>query len=78
MAIGLVFGAGSLAGLVGPGLAEAVERLAPGFYIGTALLAAAAQFVALAFAAATSRRLPLALQRLPAARRTGSLCSPRR
>lgn len=61
MAIGLVFGAGSIAGLVGPGLAEAVERLSPGFYIGTALLAATAQFVALAFAAATSRRLPLAL-----------------
>lgn len=61
MAIGLVFGAGSLAGLVGPGLAEVAERLAPGFYVGTALLAAAAQFATLAFAAATSRRLPVAL-----------------
>lgn len=61
MAIGLVFGAGSLAGLLGPGLAEIAERLSPGFYVGTALLAAAAQFATLAFAAATSRRLPVRL-----------------
>jgi hypothetical protein len=60
MAIALVFGAGSFAGLVGPGLAELAERIAPGFYVGTALFAAAAQFGALAFAAATSRRLPVA------------------
>ena len=64
MAISFVFGAGSLAGLVGPGLAEVAERLAPGFYVGTALLAAAAQFATLAFAAATSRRLPVALPTL--------------
>ncbi|MFN3888931.1 MAG: hypothetical protein ACK4MV_00945 [Beijerinckiaceae bacterium] len=61
MAIALVFGAGSLAGLAGPALAEVAERIAPGFYVGTALFAAAAQFATLAFAAATSRRLPVAL-----------------
>ncbi len=60
-AIALVFGAGSLAGLVGPGLAQLAERLAPGFYVGTALFAAAAQFATLVFAAATSRRLPIVL-----------------
>lgn len=60
IAIGLVFGAGGLAGLAGPPLAEFAERLAPGFYVGTALLAAAAQVATLAFAAATSRRLPVA------------------
>lgn len=61
MAIGLVFGAGGLAGLVGPSVAEIAEGLSPGFYVGTALAAAAAQFATLAFAAATSRRLPIAL-----------------
>lgn len=61
VAIAIVFGAGSLAGLVGPGLAEVAERLAPGLYVGTALLAAAAQFATLVFAAATSRRLPVAV-----------------
>ncbi len=61
VAIALVFGAGSLAGLVGPGLAQLAEQLAPGFYVGTALFAAAAQFATLVFAAATSRRLPIAL-----------------
>lgn len=61
IAIALVFGAGSLAGLAGPGLAELAERVAPGFYVGTALFAAAAQVGALAFAAVTSRRLPVAL-----------------
>ncbi|MDP2358325.1 MAG: MFS transporter [Beijerinckiaceae bacterium] len=61
VAIALVFGAGSLAGLVGPGLAQLAERLAPGFYVGTALFATAAQFATLLFAAATSRRLPIAL-----------------
>ena len=60
-AIAVVFGAGSLAGLVGPGLAQLAERLAPGFYVGTALIAAAAQFATLVFAAATSRRLSIAL-----------------
>lgn len=60
-AIALVFGAGSLAGLAGPGLAELAERIAPGFYVGTALFAAAAQVGALGFAAVTSRRLPVAL-----------------
>lgn len=59
MAIALVFGAGSLAGLVGPALAELAGRIAPGFYVGAALFAAAAQFGTLAFAAATSRRLPV-------------------
>lgn len=59
VAIALVFGAGSLAGLVGPGLAQLAERVAPGLYIGTALLAAAAQFATLALAVATSRRLPI-------------------
>lgn len=59
-AVALVFGAGSLAGLAGPGLAQIAESLAPGLYAGTALLAAAMQFATLAFAAATSRRLPVA------------------
>ena len=65
-AIGLVFGAGSLAGLAGPGLAEIAERLSPGFYVGVALLAALAQFATLAFAAATSRRLPVSLPEVSA------------
>jgi len=61
-AVALVFGAGALAGFAGPALAELAERIATGFYVGTALLAAAAQFVALSFAALTSRRLPVELE----------------
>lgn len=57
--VALVFGAGAAAGVVGPLLAEHAERLATGFYVGTALLAAAAQFAALAVAAFSSRRLPV-------------------
>lgn len=77
MAIGLVFGAGSFAGLAGPGLAEMAERLSPGFYVGTALLAAAAQFGALAFAAATSRRLPVELHHAPVrAQRWSAMLAP--
>jgi hypothetical protein len=60
-AVGLVFGAGAVAGLAAPSLAELAERVAPGFYVGAALLAALAQVGALAFAAVTSRRLPVSL-----------------
>lgn len=61
--VALVFGAGAAAGVIGPSLAVYAERLASGFYVGTALLAATAQLAALSFAAFTSRRLPVELAR---------------
>lgn len=62
-AVALVFGAGALAGVAGPALAEYAERVTTGVYVGTALLAAAAQLAALSFAALNSRRLPADLER---------------
>lgn len=61
LAVGVVFGAGSIAGLVGPGVASFAEQFAPGLYVGTALAAAAAQLVTLSLAAVSSRRLPVGL-----------------
>lgn len=59
MAVGLVFGAGSLAGFAGPAVASFAETLAPGLYVGTALAAGAAQILTLSLAAFSSRRLPV-------------------
>ncbi len=58
LAIGFVFGAGSLAGLAGPAIADFAAGLSPQLYVGAALSAGAAQFVALCLAAFSSRRLP--------------------
>ncbi|HEY8580533.1 MAG TPA: hypothetical protein VIL72_11640 [Beijerinckiaceae bacterium] len=69
-AVGVVFGAGAAAGLLGPAVAALAERLSTHLYVGAALAAAAAQLVAFTLAAATSRRLPVAgpVQEAPADR----------
>ena len=68
LAIGLVFGAGSLAGFAGPSIASFAAGFSASLYVGAALAAGAAQFVAFCLAAFSSRRLPTAppLQALPA------------
>lgn len=60
LAIGFVFGAGSLAGLAGPSIASFAAGFSASLYVGAALAAGAAQFVALCLAAFSSRRLPTA------------------
>ncbi len=68
LAISFVFGAGSLAGFGGPAIADYAASFSASLYVGAALAAGAAQFVALCLAAFSSRRLPVAtpLQALPA------------
>lgn len=58
LAIGFVFGAGSLAGIAGPAIANFAAGFSSSLYVGAALAAGAAQFVALCLAAFSSRRLP--------------------
>lgn len=58
LAIGFVFGAGSLAGVAGPAIADYAAGFSSSLYVGAALAAGAAQFVALCLAAFSSRRLP--------------------
>lgn len=68
LAIGFVFCAGSFAGIAGPSIANFAAGFSASLYVGAALAAGAAQFVALCLAAFSSRRLPVAtpLQALPA------------
>lgn len=68
LAVGFVFGAGSVAGVAGPSIANFVAGFSASLYVGAALAAGAAQFVAFCLAAFSSRRLPTAptLQAWPA------------
>jgi MFS family permease len=76
-AIGLVFGAGALAGLAGPAVADLASGLSASAYVGAALAAGAAQFAAFSLAAFTSRRLPApALSDAPAPRRWARMAAP--
>jgi len=63
MAIGIVFGAGALAGLAGPGLAEIAQKLVPNsLFIGAALLAALTQVGVLLVAVVSAGRAPVLMR----------------
>lgn len=69
LAIGIVFGAGALAGLAGPALAAASQIFFPErLFVGAALVAAIAQVAVLALAVVSAGRAPVIAQPLGAAR----------
>jgi len=69
LAIGIVFGAGALAGLAGPALATASQVFFPSsLFVGAALTAALAQVAVLALAVVSAGRAPVIAQPLGAAR----------
>jgi hypothetical protein len=68
LAIGIVFGAGALAGLAGPGLAALAQNLFPSsLFAGTALAAAATQVLVLVLAIVSAGRAPVLPHGKPAA-----------
>jgi MFS family permease len=69
MAIGVVFGAGTLAGLAGPALAVAAQAFFPeSLFVGAALAAAISQVAVLALAVVSAGRAPVVAKPLGAAR----------
>lgn len=70
MAIGMVFGAGALAGLAGPALAAAAQAFFPeSLFVGAAMAAAVTQVAVLALAVVSAGRTPVVARPLGEARR---------
>jgi len=77
LAIGLVFGAGGLAGVGGPAIADFASGFSATSYVGLAAAAGAAQGLAFCLAAFTSRRLPVSpVAAAPAPRRWSRMAAP--